>query len=151
MSEVVRGVCSFRFFRETFLSNQYLVAFLMLPPINFKTKQEETLLYALDKMRGILELDAVGPNGQIDTKILRAQMSVYQILEKRVQDNGVQKVAHALVPMAPASQDEVDAISEEQMLMKMQEMLDRQKQRNATKAALHADIFVTTAKQVDDE
>lgn len=153
LSEVIRGVCSFKFFRETFLSNQYLVAYLMLPPINFKTKQEETLIFALDKMREILDLKAIGPNDQVDTKILRAQMAVYQILEKRVQGETVQKIAHAhaLVPLSPASQSEQDQISEELMLVRMQEMLDKQKQRNTTKAALHSDVFVTTGKKVHDK
>jgi hypothetical protein len=154
LTEVVRGVCSFKFFRETFLANQYLVAYLMLPPINFKTKQEETLMYGLDKMREVLDLNAVGPNGQIDTKVLRAQMAVYQILEKRVQGETVQKIAHAhaMVPLSPASQSEVDAISEEQMLVRMQEMLNKEKARQTTKAAL-SNIFVTTAKpfKADDD
>jgi hypothetical protein len=146
ISEVIRGVCSFKFFRETFLSSSYLVAYLMLPPINFKTKQEETLMFGLDKMREILDLNAVGVNGQVDTKILRAQMAVYQILEKRVQGETVQKIAHAhaLVPLSPSSQKEVDELSEEQMLLRMQELLDRQKQRHTTKAAL-SDVFVTKA------
>ncbi len=147
LEEVIRGVCSFKFFRETFLSNQYLVAYLMLPPINFKTRQEETLMFALDKLRQILDLSAIGPTGQIDTKIIRAQMSVYQILERRVQGETVQKIAHAhaLVPLSPSTGQEVDDLSEEQMMMRMQEMLDKQKQRHTTKAAL-SDIFVTTSK-----
>jgi len=147
LEEVIRGVCSFKFFREAFLSNQYLVAYLMLPPMNFKTKQEETLMYGLDKMREILDLVAIGPTGQIDTKILRAQMAVYQILEKRVQGETVQKIAHAhaMIPLSPASQSELDQLSEEKMLAGMQEMLDKQKQRNTTKAAL-SNVFVTSAK-----
>ncbi len=147
LPEVIRGICSFKFFRETFLSNQYLVAFLMLPPINFKTKQEETLMYGLDKMRAILDLPTVDAAGNIDTKILRAQMGVYQILEKRVQGENMQKIAHAhaLLPMSPSDTKEVDQISEEQMLIRMQEMLDKQKQRNTTKAAL-SDVFVTKSK-----
>jgi hypothetical protein len=151
LEEVIRGVCSFKFFREAFLSNQYLVAYLLLPPINFKAKQEETLIFALDKMREILDLSAIGPNDQVDTKILRAQMAVYQILEKRVQGEVVQKIAHAhaMVPLTPASQAEMDALSEEKMLAGMQEMLDRQKQRNTTKAAL-SNVFVTTAKPYKD-
>lgn len=154
ISEVIRGVCSFKFFRETFLSNQYLVAYLMLPPINFKTQQEETLMFALGKMREILDLQAVSTEtGQVDTKILRAQMAVYQILEKRVQGETVQKIAHAhaLVPLSPASSQEVSDLSEEQMLLRMQEMLDKQRQRNTTKAALHSDVFVTTGKKVHDK
>lgn len=154
LEEVVRGVCSFKFFRETFLSNQYLVAYLMLPPINFKTKQEETLIFALDKMREILDLKAIGPNDQVDTKILRAQMAVYQILEKRVQGENVQKFAHAhaMVPLQPLSSDEAEQLSEEQMILRMQEMLNKQKSRMTTKAAL-SNIFVTTAKpfKADDD
>lgn len=104
-------------------------------------------MYGLDKMREILDLVAVGPNGQVDTKILRAQMAVYQILEKRVMGETVQKIAHAhaMVPLSPLNQSEVDAVSEEQMLLRMQEMLDKQKQRNVTKAAL-SDVFVVKAK-----
>ncbi len=147
LEEVIRGVCSFKFFRESFLSNQYLVAYLMLPPINFKTKQEETLLYALDKLRAVLDLDAIGPNNQVDTKIIRAQLAIYQILEKRVQGETVQKVAHAhaMLPLTPATTEEVDNVSEEQMLIKMQELVERSKQRQTTKAALSG-VFMTTAK-----
>jgi hypothetical protein len=150
ISEVIRGVCSFKFFRETFLSNQYLVAFLMLPPINFKAKQEETLMFGLDKMREILDLQAVNAQGQVDTKILRAQMAVYQILEKRVQGENVQKFAHAhaLVPLSPASNEEVGDLSEEQLLLRMQEMLSKQKSRVTTKAALESDIFVASSKTI---
>ena len=153
IEEIIRGVCSFSFFRETFLANAYLVAYLMLPPINFKAKQEETLLYALDKLRAVLDIDAIGPNNQVDTKVIRAQLAIYQILEKRVQGEVMQKVAHAhaLVPLQPSTQSEVEAVSEEQMLAEMQEMLSKQKARNTTKAALHSDIFVTTARPVKDD
>jgi hypothetical protein len=152
LAEVIRGVCSFKFFRETFLSNQYLVAFLMLPPINFKSKQEETLLFALDKLRNILDLSAIGPAGQVDTKILRAQLAIYQILEKRVQGETVQKIAHAhaMVPLQPSSQEELGEMSEEQMLKNMQTLLDKQKARQTTKAAL-SDVFVTTAKPYESK
>jgi hypothetical protein len=151
LEEVIRGVCSFKFFRQTFLSNQYLVAYLMLPPINFKTKQEETLMFALDKMRAVLDLSAIGPNDQVNVQLLRAQMGIYQILEKRVQGETVQKFAHAhaMIPLQPSKSAEDERISEELMLVRMQEMLDKQKQRNTTKAAL-SDIFVTTAKPYKD-
>lgn len=152
LGEVTRGVCSYRFFKETFLSSPYLVAYLMLPPINFKTKQEETLLYALDKLRAVLDLEAIGPNNQVDTKIIRAQMAIYQILEKRVQGETVQKIAHAhaMVPLAPANAEDIELLSEEQMLAKMQELVERGKQRQTTKAAL-SDVFVTTAKPYDSD
>ncbi len=151
LDEVIRGVCSFKFFRESFLSNQYLVAFLMLPPVNFKTRQEETLLFALDKMRAILDLPMYRPNGDINLQVVKAQMGVYAIMEKRVQDGGVQKTmnAHAILPMPPSSREELDQISEEQMLIKMQELLDKQKSRNTTKAAI-SDVFTVTGRKVNE-
>lgn len=153
ISEVIRGVCSFKFFRETFLSNQYLVAFLMLPPVNFKVKQEETLMFGLDKMREILDLNAIGPNNQVNTQILRAQMAVYQILEKRVQGENVQKIAHAhaMIPLTPSSAEEVNALSEEQMLLRMQDLLNKQKSRMTTKAALHSDVFIAQSKAIEED
>jgi hypothetical protein len=151
LAEVIRGVCSFKFFRETFLSNQFMVAYLMLPPINFKTKQEETLIFALDKLRSILDMPITKVNGDVDMSMVKAQMGVYQILERRVQGEVVQKTmnAHAILPMSPASREEVDAVSEEQMLIKMQELVDKQRARHATKAAL-SDIFVTEGKYVGE-
>lgn len=149
LSEVVRGVCSFKFFRETFLSNQYLVAYLMLPPINFKVKQEETLLFGLDKLRAILDLPIKKPNGDVDMQVLKAQMGVYQILERRVQGEVVQKTlnAHAMIPLPPASREEVDQMSEVQLLEKMQDLVDKQKSRATTKAAL-SDIFITEGRHI---
>jgi hypothetical protein len=147
VTEVIRGICSFKFFRETFLANQYMVAFLMLPPINFKTKQEETLLFGLDKLRAVLDLPTTHPDGSININVVKAQMGVYQILERRVQGEVVQKTmtAHAYLPLSPSSREEVDALSEEQMLVKMQELVDKQKSRASTKAAL-SDIFITVGK-----
>ena len=147
LNEVIRGVCSNTFFRNSFISNQYMVAFLMLPPMNFKTKQEETLLFGLDKLRAVLDLPTTDAAGNINVNVVKAHMGVYQILERRVQGEVVQKTmnAHAFLPVAPATREEVDALSEEQMLMKMQELVDKQKARNITKTAL-SDIFVTEGK-----
>lgn len=151
LAEVIRGVCSFKFFRETLLANQYMVAFLMLPPMNFKTKQEETLLYGLDRLRAILDMPTQKLNGDIDMNVVKAQMGVYQILERRLQGEVVQKTQniHAMLPLAPASASEVDAVSEEQMLIKMQELVDKQRTRATNKAAL-SNIFVTEGRRIDD-
>jgi hypothetical protein len=152
--EVIRGVCSFKFFRETFLANQFMVAFLMLPPINFKNKQEETLLFALDKLRAILDLPIVDEvTGNVNVSMLKAQMGVYQILERRVQGEVVQKTmnAHAILPMSPSTREEVDQLSEEQMLVKMQELVDKQKARNSTKSALNSNIFIGESRHVNEE
>lgn len=152
LAEVVRGVCSLKFFRETLLGNQYMVAFLMLPPVNFKTKQEETLLFGLDRLRAVLDLPIHKLNGDIDMNVVKAQMGVYQIIERRVQGEVVQKTQniHAMLPLAPGNAQEIEAVSEEQMLMKMQELVDKQRTRAANKAAL-SNIFVTEGKRISDD
>lgn len=149
LNEVIRGVCSPKFFRETFLANQYMVAFLMLPPINFKTKQEETLLFALDRLRQVLDMPTLKLDGSPDMNVIKAQMGVYQILERRVQGEVVQKTQniHAMIPLQPATRDEVDIVNEEQMLIKMQELVDKERSRQTTKAAL-SDIFMVDPKNV---
>lgn len=152
LDEVIRGVCSFKFFRGTFLANQYMVAYLLLPPINFKTKQEETLLTSLDCMRAILDEPIHFPNGALNMQVVKAQMGVYAMMEKRVQDGGVQKIAnaHAMIPMQPASREEVQDFTEEQMVKKMQELLDKQKVRNTTRAAI-SDVFTVKGRPVHEE
>lgn len=151
LEEVIRGICSFKFFKETFLSNQYMVAYIMLPPINFKSKQEETLLFGLDRLREVLDIPIYKANGDVDMNVVKAQMGVYQILERRVQGEVVQKTQniHALLPMAPASSEEVDLVSEEQMLLRMQELVDKQRSRATNKAAL-SNIFVTEGKRLPE-
>jgi hypothetical protein len=147
--EVIRGVCSFKFFRETLLGNQYMVAYLMLPPMNFKAKQEETLLFSLDRLRAVLDLPIHKLNGDIDMNVVKAQMGVYQIIERRVQGEVIQKTQniHALLPMSPATSPEVDAVSEEQIILKMQELVDKQRTRATNKAAL-SNVFVTEGRRV---
>jgi len=142
INEVIRGVCSFKFFRETFLANQFMVAYLMLPPINFKVKQEETLLFALDKLRQVLDLPSRKPNGDVDMSVVKAQMGIYHILERRVQGEVIQKTmnAHVIAPLHPATQAEQEQLSEEQIIMKMQELVDKKKARDTTRAAM-SDVF----------
>lgn len=151
LAEVVRGVCSFKFFRETLLGNQYMVAFLMLPPVNFKSKQEETLLFGLDRLRAVLDLPIHKVNGDIDMNVVKAQMGVYQIIERRVQGEVVQKTQniHAMLPLEAATREEVDLVSEEQMIIKMQELVDKQRTRATNRAAL-SNIFVTEGRRIND-
>jgi hypothetical protein len=55
-----------------------------------------------------------------------------------------------MVPLQPSTQEELGEMSEEQMLKNMQALLDKQKARQTTKAAL-SDVFVTTAKPYESK
>lgn len=153
IDEVLRGVCSYKFFKETFLAAGHLVAYMLLPPINFKVKQEETLLHGLDRLRSILDLPTRKPNGDVDMNVVKAQMSVYQILERRVQGEVIQKTmnAHALMPFVPPTPsgavEDVHTFTEERLVQELQSLMDKQKKRATNEAAVK-DIFITEGRKV---
>lgn len=146
--DLLEGVCTENFFKEKFLRSQYLCALLLTPPISFKAKQEEALLFGLDRLREVLELPSVDHLGRVDTKIIRAQLAVYNILEKRVLGETVQKIAHAhaMIPLEPLAQTELRDFSEEELLKKVQAMAERQRARERNNEA----ISFNPSEWVDD-
>lgn len=87
---LVYNICSVEFFNKTFLKNNYKVAWMVCPIVNFIVKATESLDFGLGELRETLAQPHIQGNS-IDHKLLNAKISIVKLLDARVNGAAVQR------------------------------------------------------------
>lgn len=122
LGNVVAGVCTQAVLNH-YLKNPRKVAWLLTPPASYVTVAEEALTFGLERMRDILEMDPMGPDGKLNTKLMELQAKIVTMLDNRLKGGVVQRVEQKTVGLnISTSSKEVAAMA---MEMSMDEIEKR--------------------------
>lgn len=89
--EICAGICSTSVLNKV-LRTPIQAAWLLTPPVRYTQMLDETLEYGMKKLRAILDMDELKPNGQIDTKILDLKFKIVAMMDLRKNGAPTQKI-----------------------------------------------------------
>lgn len=85
-------VCDPKAFTSLFLKLPQRAVFLLCRPAAYQHSLREMLVHGLERMRQILDLPEVDPNGKINTKIIELKLKVVAMVDMRVNGAPTQKI-----------------------------------------------------------
>lgn len=91
VAAIIRGLCSTGYL-EKYLTNPGHVAWMLTPPASYEVVVEEALQYGMEKMRDVLEMDEMLPNGQPNLKLIEIKAKIVTMLDVRLKGLPTQRV-----------------------------------------------------------
>ncbi len=92
MSNVFSGVCTRMYFDNEVLHRPGKLAWILTPPVAYTNVMEEALVFGVEKLRDILDIDLKDAKGQVNVKAGELLLKTIQFLDARVKGAIVQKV-----------------------------------------------------------
>lgn len=89
---VIYGICSMIFFCGKVMKDEDSLAWLIRPPITYRTAMEELLSMGMDNMREILEAPLQTPGGRFDSKLAAVKFQIFQAIDARVKGAIIQRI-----------------------------------------------------------
>jgi hypothetical protein len=91
-TNIIRGIITEDYFYKRYMKDLKRVAWMLIPPTSYTVKLTEMLEVGLGRMRGVLDLDPVGPDGKVNTKLLELQLKITAMMDMRLNGAIAQKV-----------------------------------------------------------
>lgn len=79
-------------FKKIYTTNPGCALFLLCRPPSYRTAVQEALVTGMDRLRTILDMDPIEPNGKINTRLLDLQVKIVAMLDLRVNGAPTQKI-----------------------------------------------------------
>lgn len=96
MPNVYNGVCRKEYWWQIILTNKYKMAYIFLPPPNYRVQLSELLTVGLEQMRDILLADHMitdnHGNQMVDARLAGVKAKIVESLHNRVHGATVQKI-----------------------------------------------------------
>lgn len=143
------GICNPDYFFSKVMKKPEKMAWILNQPASYETSTEEMHLFALAKMRKMLE-EEVAPHGKFNAKVAEAQIKIFQILDTRVRGAVVQKTlnVHSTVPAKGSAQRGQSLIEKKQEIEQRLAELERLSQESDASRGQVVDAIPVGAKQV---
>jgi hypothetical protein len=91
VKNIYAGVCTHQHFYTRVLQRPEILAWMLMPPASYQVAMEEALNFGVERLREILELPIMLPNGKPDTSTASLILKTVAFLDMRVKGAIVQK------------------------------------------------------------
>lgn len=151
ISNVCAGLCTRAYFSNVIMKSPTKLAWVLTPPISYTNAMEEALIYGVEKIRDILDVEIKDSKGQVNVKAADVLLKTVQFLDQRVKGAVVQKVdTRSLIVHANGNQPKesapltIDQVKEqlEQLERKTKEVNGRQSPRGTAPLESHEPIVL---------
>lgn len=92
LPRICAGVCTAEYFTQEILNRKGKLAWVLTPPVSYTNAMEEALVYGVEKLRDILDVDLKDAKGQVNIKAAEVFLKTIQFLDARVKGAVVQRV-----------------------------------------------------------
>lgn len=92
LENICAGLCTRAYFENEILRRKTKLAWVLTPPISYTNAMEEALIYGVEKIRDILDVELKDSKGQVNVKAAEVLLKTIQFLDQRVKGAIVQKV-----------------------------------------------------------
>ena len=114
---ILRGNCTAIYWHEIILTDEKAVAFITHPVPEYKLENMEMLMLSMRKMREILDVPLITPEGRVNAPILRAVMKMYECFDRRVHGMPTHKIqidqrnlnVNTTMAQAPMTMEQLDS------------------------------------------
>ncbi len=93
INSVLAGICSKEFWEKEYLKSLHRVAWLCCMPVDYQIKMQETLAYAAEQLREILELPLHDPHtGKLNMSLANLKAKIHMMIDMRMHGAPTQRV-----------------------------------------------------------
>jgi hypothetical protein len=149
VKRIAAGTANYEFFILHYLKNCYLVAWMLMPPVNYKDRMIESLDFGLDQMREILNLPLQDEEGNLDHKLAAMKITIFKMLDDR--SNGVavqrleQKTLQIKADIKPADMRKVQELANTMNLEEMRALHSDRARQLRFQASVNPEKYGTAA------
>lgn len=92
LANVCAGICTKAYFYNEITKRKTKLAWVLTPPTSYTSAMEEALIYGVEKIRDILDIELKDSKGNVNVKAAEVLLKTIQFLDQRVKGAIVQKV-----------------------------------------------------------
>ena len=126
LKRIAAGTTSYEYFIIHFLKNCYRVAWMLMPPANYKSRMVEALDFGLDQMREILNLPLLDDDGKLDHKLAAMKITIFKMLDDRSNGVAIQRLESKMLQInaniAPVEMKRVRELAESMSVDEMRKL-----------------------------
>lgn len=111
---IIRGICSFRHWRERILTDPIKFTYILTPPPDYMLNLEETLGTLMGKLREVADLPVMDVNQKPIYKNIELMLKVFPHIDNRVKGAAVQRIESKSLNVTtnikdvPSSMEDID-------------------------------------------